>query len=66
MAKAKTCTGFTKLFTYLCPPSSPEFFEAQEVTQDMGTVPEKAELFFPWHLGHVRGSTLPGFSTDLL
>jgi hypothetical protein len=35
-----------------------EFFEAQEVTQDMGTLPEKAELFFPWHLGHVRGSTL--------
>jgi hypothetical protein len=38
--------------------NSTEFFEAQEVTQDMGTLPEKAEPFFPWHLGHVRGSTL--------
>jgi hypothetical protein len=31
--------------------------------QDLTPTPE---LFFPWHLGHVRGSTLPGFSTDLL
>jgi len=55
-----------RIISRLCLEQNTEFFEAQEVTQDMGTLPEKAELFFPWHLGHVRGSTLPGFSTDLL